>query len=156
MGALRQMKESLLHSKLDYEGQINAIAKVQGVIECSPDGNILNANDIFLKLLGYSLEDVKGRSYSKFADADAQSGDLWQALQRGESRHGEYRLSSFDKREVWVQGVFNPIVDASGKPFKVVAYLNDVTRERQEALLNAAFRGALTSSTPTSWSSTTN
>ncbi len=143
MGALRQMKESLLHSKLDYEGQINAIAKVQGVIECSPDGNILNANDIFLKLLGYSLEDVKGRSYSKFADADAQSGDLWQALQRGESRHGEYRLSSFDKREVWVQGVFNPIVDASGKPFKVVAYLNDVTRERQEALLNAAFRGAL-------------
>ena len=36
-----------------------------------------------------------------------------------------------------------PIVDATGKPFKVVAYLNDVTRERQEALLNAAFRGAL-------------
>ena len=49
----------------------------------------------------------------------------------------------FDKREVWVQGVFNPIVDATGKPFKVVAYLNDVTRQRQEALLNAAFRGAL-------------
>ena len=37
MGALRQMKASLLHSKLDYEGQINAIAKVQGVIECTPD-----------------------------------------------------------------------------------------------------------------------
>ena len=36
MGALRQMKDSLLHSKLDYEGQINAIAKVQGVIECTP------------------------------------------------------------------------------------------------------------------------
>ena len=48
-----------------------------------------------------------------------------------------------DKREVWVQGVFNPIVDASGKPFKVVAYLNDITKQRQEALLNAAFRGAL-------------
>ena len=38
MGALRQMKDSLLHSKLDYEGQINAIAKVQGVIECTLDG----------------------------------------------------------------------------------------------------------------------
>jgi methyl-accepting chemotaxis protein len=42
-----------------------------------------------------------------------------------------------------MQGVYNPIVDTSGKPFKVVAYLNDVTRQRQEALLNAAFRGAL-------------
>jgi methyl-accepting chemotaxis protein len=143
MGALRRMKESLLHSKLDYEGQINAIAKVQGVIECTPDGNVLNANEIFLELLGYTLEDVKGRNYAKLADADAQIGDLWPALQRGESRHGEFRLTSFDKREVWVQGVFNPIVDAAGKPFKVVAYLNDVTRERQEALLNAAFRGAL-------------
>jgi methyl-accepting chemotaxis protein len=142
MGALRQMKESLLHSKLDYEGQINAIAKVQGVIECTPDGNVIKANEIFLNLLGYSLEDVKGRSYSKFDDGGA-SGELWQALQRGESRQGEFRLVRFDKREVWVQGVFNPIVDASGKPFKVVAYLNDVTRQRQEALLNAAFRGAL-------------
>jgi len=47
------------------------------------------------------------------------------------------------KQEVWLQGVFNPIVDATGKPFKVVAYLNDVTQSRQEALLNAAFRGAL-------------
>jgi len=143
MGALRQMKESLLHSKLDYEGQINAIAKVQGVIECTPAGDVLNANEIFLRLLGYSIEDVKGRNYSKLVNDGAQANELWQALQRGESRQGEFRLVSFDKREVWVQGVFNPIVDASGKPFKVVAYLNDVTRERQEALLNAAFRGAL-------------
>ncbi len=39
--------------------------------------------------------------------------------------------------------MFNPITDALGKPFKVVAYLNDVTKVRREALLNAAFRGAL-------------
>jgi methyl-accepting chemotaxis protein len=143
MGALRQMKDSLLHSKLDYEGQINAIAKVQGVIECSLEGDLTNANDIFLKMLGYELGDVKGKNYSKFAGADAHDQDLWAALGRGESRHGEFRLFSFDKREVWARGVFNPIVDVAGKPFKVVAYLNDVTRERQEALLNAAFRGAL-------------
>jgi methyl-accepting chemotaxis protein len=145
MGALRQMKDSLLHSKLDYEGQINAIAKVQGVIECTPEGEFTNANGIFLGMLGYELGDVKGKHYSRFAGAEAAASDrdLWTALQRGESRQGEFRLVSFDKREVWVQGVFNPIVDATGKPFKVVAYLNDVTKSRQEALLNAAFRGAL-------------
>ena len=75
-------------------------------------------------------------------DSAANQG-LWKALQRGESRQGEFRVMARDKREVWFQGVFNPIVDASGKPFKVVAYLNDITRQRQEALLNAAFRGAL-------------
>ena len=140
MGALRQMKDSLQLSKLDYQGQINAIAKVQGVIECSVEGQVDNANDIFLNLLGYSLDEVQGKNYSMFAD-DAK--DLWPALQRGESRQGEFRVVSRDKREIWFQGVFNPIVDASGKPFKVVAYLNDVTKQRKEAVLNAAFRGAL-------------
>jgi len=145
MGALRQMKDSLLHSKLDYQGQINAIAKVQGVIECTLEGNIGNANEIFLNVLGYSLEDVKDRNYAMFVDSQdsAANHGLWQALARGESRQGEFRMNARDKHEVWFQGVFNPIVDASGKPFKVVAYLNDVTKQRQEALLNAAFRGAL-------------
>ena len=84
MGALRQMKDSLLHSKLDYEGQINAIAKVQGVIECTPDGTVLNCNDIFLKLMGYTLEDVKGKNYSMFVDEEvrrtASYQGFWPAL----------------------------------------------------------------------------
>ena len=145
MGALRQMKDSLQHSKLDYQGQINAIAKVQGVIECSVDGDVTNANEIFLNVLGYSLEDVKAKNYSMFVDSQdsAANQGLWQALQRGESRQGEFRVVGRGKQEVWLRGVFNPIADATGKPFKIVAYLNDVTKQRQEALLNAAFRGAL-------------
>jgi len=147
MGALRQMKASLQHSKLDYEGQINAIAKVQGVVECTPTGEILNVNDIYLKLMGYTLEEVKGKPYGMFLNADnrgsASYNSFWPALARGESRQGDYRKVTRDGREVWVQGIYNPIFDASGKPFKIVAYLVDITRQRQEALLNAAFRGAL-------------
>ena len=147
MGALRQMKASLLHSKLDYEGQINAIAKVQGVIECTPAGEVVNANEIFLKLVGYTLEDVRGKNYSMFVDAavrgTASYQDFWPALARGENRQGEYRKVTRDGRDVWVQGVYNPILDADGKPSKVVAYLSDITSQRQEAIMNAAFRGAL-------------
>ncbi len=145
MGALRQMKDNLLQSKLDYEGQINAIAKVQGVVECSPEGKVLNCNEIFLEFMGFELEGVKGRDYSMFVDSELHEANkgLWQQLQKGESRQGQFRLVTWDKREIWVQGVFNPINDACGKPFKVVAYLNDVTKARHEAVLNAAFRGAL-------------
>ena len=52
MGALRQMKASLLHSKLDYEGQLKAIGRLQGVVETTPTGEFIWANDIYLKLLG--------------------------------------------------------------------------------------------------------
>jgi methyl-accepting chemotaxis protein len=44
---------------------------------------------------------------------------------------------------VWVNAIFNPVVDANGKPYKVVGYLTNITPQRETALLNAAFRGAL-------------
>jgi methyl-accepting chemotaxis protein len=147
MGALGQMKDSLLHARLDYEGQLKGIAKVQAVLETTPTGEVLNANDIFLQLYGYSLEQVKGQPYAMFVHpevpASASYQQFWSDLQRGEARQGEYRKRRADGRDLWVQAVYNPINDASGKPFKVVAYLTDVTEQREQAALNAAFRGAL-------------
>jgi methyl-accepting chemotaxis protein len=147
LGALRRMKESLHHSKLDYEGQLQAIDKVQGVVECTPTGDIVSANEIFLKLLGYSLEEIKGKHYSMFVDNEVRNSAsfqaFWPALQRGESRQGDYRKKAKDGSDVWVHGVYNPIFGADGTPFKVVAYLADVTHQRQEAQMNEAFKGAL-------------
>jgi methyl-accepting chemotaxis protein len=53
----------------DYRGQINAIGKSQAVIEFTPDGNIIQANDNFLNTLGYTLDEVKGKHHSLFVEA---------------------------------------------------------------------------------------
>jgi len=147
MGALRQMKASLLHSKLDYEGQLKGIARLQGVIETTPTGEIISANDIYLKLLGYTLEEVKGRHYGMFVDKEVAEAEIftqfWASMQKGEVRQNDYRKRCKDGSHVWVNAIFNPVLDASGKPFKVVGYLTDITGQRETALLNAAFRGAL-------------
>ena len=131
MGALRQMKDSLLHSKLDYQGQINAIAKVQGVIECSLDGDVTNANEIFLNVLGLlargceRTRTIRCSSTPRTRRATRDCGRRCSVARAGRASSASMGR---DKQEVWFQGVFNPIVDATGKPFKVVAYLNDVTR----------------------------
>jgi methyl-accepting chemotaxis protein len=147
MGALRQMKASLLHSKLDYEGQLKGIARLQGVVETTPTGEIIWANDIYLKLLGYTLEEVKGRHYSMFVDKEIAEAEVfrqfWLSMQKGEVRQNDYRKRCKDGSHVWVNAIFNPVCDANGKPFKVVGYLSDITRQRETAMLNAAFRGAL-------------
>jgi methyl-accepting chemotaxis protein len=147
MGALRQMKASLLHSKLDYEGQLKGIARLQGVIETTPTGEIIWANDIYLKLLGYTLEEVKGKHYGMVVDKEIAEAEIfrefWHSMQKGEVRQNDYRKRCKDGSHVWVNAIFNPVCDASGKPFKVVGYLSDITRQRETALLNAAFRGAL-------------
>ena len=50
--------------ELDYAGQIAAIQRSQAVIEFELDGTIIHANEIFLKTMGYTLEEVKGKRHS--------------------------------------------------------------------------------------------
>ena len=117
----------------DYEGQLGAISKSQAVIEFSMDGKILHANDNFLKVMGYSLAEVKGQHHSMFAEpayaASLEYRMFWEKLNRGEFEAGQYRRLGKGGREVWIQASYNPIVDANGKPVKVVKYAPDVTAQ---------------------------
>jgi methyl-accepting chemotaxis protein len=114
-------------------GQAEAISKAQAVLELALDGTVIAANPNFLNLFGYALEEVRGRHHSLFVDAIA--GDrsdyraLWSKLARGEYEAGQYKRLGKGGRELWVQASFNPILDAGGKPFKIVEYATDVTAQ---------------------------
>lgn len=115
----------------DFKGQIDAIRKSMSVVELSMDGTILSTNDTFLKLMGYSLSEVRGEKYSIFIPESERDGvayrEFWARLQRGETQTGEFLRMSKDHREVYIQGSYNPILDLNGKPFKVVKYAYDTT-----------------------------
>jgi methyl-accepting chemotaxis protein len=115
----------------DFEGQLAAIGKAQAVIEFDLDGTVRTANENFLRTLGYSLAEVQGRHHSMFLDAGALASDdyraFWQKLGRGEFDSGQYKRIAKDGRAVWIQASYNPIFDASGRPYKVVKYASDVT-----------------------------
>lgn len=117
----------------DFSGQLEAIGKAQAVIEFSLDGKILNANENFLKTLGYSLQEIKGQHHSMFVDPDQRNSVeyrlFWEKLGRGEFDAGQYKRIAKGGREVWIQASYNPIMDLSGKPFKVVKYASDVTAQ---------------------------
>ena len=117
----------------DFAGQLGAISKSQAVIEFSMDGRITAANDNFLKTMGYTLAEVKGQHHSMFAEpayaASLEYRMFWEKLNRGEFDSGQYRRLGKGGREVWIQASYNPIVDANGKPVKVVKYAPDVTAQ---------------------------
>lgn len=118
----------------DFEGQLSAIGKSMAVIEFSLDGKILTANKNFLNTLGYSLEEIEGQHHSMFVDpAQRQSIEyrmLWEKLGRGEYESGQYLRVGKGGRQVWIQASYNPIVDASGKCFKVVKFATDITEQK--------------------------
>jgi methyl-accepting chemotaxis protein len=117
----------------DLEGQIAAINKSNAVIHFTLDGEILDANQNFLGAVGYSLDEIKGRHHRMFvADGERASSAylaFWEALKRGEFQMGEYRRIKKGGAELWLQASYNPIFDPSGRPFKVVKFCTDITRQ---------------------------
>jgi methyl-accepting chemotaxis protein len=124
--------------------QAEAIGRSQAVIEFQMDGMIVDANENFLKTMGYELAEIKGKYHSMFVDeAHRQSGDyreFWAKLNRGEYQAAEYRRIGKGGKEVWIQASYNPILDANRKPSKVVKYATDVT---QQKLLSADYSGQI-------------
>jgi methyl-accepting chemotaxis protein len=115
-----------------------ALQRSQAVIEFDLDGCVLTANDNFLRALGYQADEVVGRHHRMFCHpADAQSSEylhFWASLQRGEFRTGEYRRVSREGQDVWIQASYNPILDADGRPRKIVKFALDVTSQKLAAL----------------------
>ena len=147
-------------AQADGVGQLAAISKAQAVVEFEFDGTIRTANENFLRMMGYSLEELRGKHHSMFVDAQhrdsPESRALWAKLARGEYDAAQYKRIARGGREVWLEASYNPIFDAGGKPFKVVAYATDVTERvrlaeqlrsavaETQAVVTAAAEGDLT------------
>jgi methyl-accepting chemotaxis protein len=93
------------------------------------------ANDNFLKTLGYTLDEIKGKHHSMFCeDSFRNSGDyreFWAKLNRGEYQTGEFLRIGKGGKEVWIQATYNPVMDASGKPYRVVKFATNITERRR-------------------------
>ena len=117
----------------EYEGKVSAIGKAQAVIEFDVQGHVLAANDNFLDVMGYYLDDIKGEHHRMFCDPDyaasAEYKRFWQKLNRGEFDSGRYKRLGNNKKTIWIQATYNPILDLNGKPYKIVKYATDITSQ---------------------------
>lgn len=129
---------------VDMEGQIAAIGKSQAVIEFNLDGTIITANANFLGATGYSLDEVKGKHHRMFVEETERNGvayqQFWAALNRGEFQAAEYKRIGKGGKELWLQATYNPIFNPSGKPYKVVKFCTDVTRQVQDRMRKATIQ----------------
>jgi len=123
----------------EYEGMIRAIGRAQAVIEFELDGTIITANDNFLRIFGYRLDEIRGRHHRMLCDPGyAESPDyarFWQRLSRGEYEADEFRRIGKNGQEIWLQASYNPILDVEGRPMKVVKFASDITVEVQKRSL---------------------
>ena len=123
----------------EYQSKIKAIERSQAVIEFGLDGVVIHANENFLKIFGYRLEEVVGQHHRIFCDPgfaeSPEYAQFWQRLGRGEYDAGEFKRIGKDGSDIWLQASYNPILDIEGRPVKVVKFASDITLEVEKRSL---------------------
>ena len=136
--ALNDMLHKL--TELHGESQENkalaaAVGKSQAVVELNMDGTLITANQNFLSIAGYTLEELRGKHHSQLVEPVMAAGpeykEFWTQLNNGQYAAGEYKRIGKGGKVFWLLASYNPIVDQSGRPYKVVKYATDITRAKQ-------------------------
>ena len=131
----------------DLEKKFEAVNRSQAVIEFDMQGNILDANENFLMVMGYQKSEVIGHHHSMFVEPEMRNSDeyrqFWQDLNRGDHKVSEYRRLGKNNKEVWIHGSYNPIADDSGRLVKVIKFATDITQRKRDAAENSGMLSAI-------------
>lgn len=129
----------------DLRGQVDAINRVQAVIQFELDGTILTANENFLKTVGYTLEEIQGKHHRLFVEpsyaGSSEYAHFWRDLADGKPQVNRFKRIAKGGREVWIQASYNPVFDAAGKAYKVVKFATDITQAVEQELINQRYAG---------------
>jgi methyl-accepting chemotaxis protein len=105
------------------DGILEAINASYAFVEFDMDANVVFANENFLKVMGYKLEEAVGKPHRDFVDPkfakSSEYSQFWADLKAGQAKSGTVRRLTKDGREVWLQGVYCPVKDEMGRVAKV-------------------------------------
>lgn len=134
---MQRKTDELTRTSAETRSLFNGINATMATIEFTPEGFVLTANTNFLNAMKYRHDQIEGQHHSKFVPAEIISSSdyktFWKRLSAGESITGIFRRSSSEGKTIWLNAIYNPILDGKGKVIKVMKLASDITAQ-QEAL----------------------
>ncbi|QDF68022.1 PAS domain S-box protein [Shewanella sp. SNU WT4] len=130
----------------------DALNRSQAVIEFTPEGKTLAANNNFLTAMGYSREQIIGQHHKMFCfDKFYQDNpNFWNELKNGQFKTGQFERKLASGQSIWLEATYNPVVDKFGKVCKVIKFASDITNKiNQDNAVRDAAGIAYTSSEET-------
>lgn len=132
------IQTNITDTKLEQQSfncKLDAISRTTAVIEFTPDGTILDANENFCAAAGYALEEIEGKHHRIFCDpafaATAEYQAFWDKLKSGEFDAGKYKRFNKAGDELWLQASYCPIFNEANEVIRVVKFATDITTEVQ-------------------------
>src|SRR5450432_81949 len=133
--ALQNSLKEVSEYRNALQKQSQAISRANAIIEFDLEGNILTANDNFLNLFGYSLQEIKGKHHRIILKEGQLNTNeyktFWEHLKKGEFHIGEFERKSKGGQTIWIQGSYNLIYDVENKLVKVFKIVTDITDRKK-------------------------
>jgi len=138
MEELTATQEEMSRKQLEMEAQMVAINSTSAYIEFSPEGQVLTANDLFLRTVKYDLKEIEGKTHKLFWEVGSQTNReyerFWDSLRTGKPQSGEFKRMAKDGQEIWLLATYTPVFDKTGKVTKVIKLATDITEQKMKAI----------------------
>lgn len=133
----------------NLENDLNAIKANMGFIEFTPVGEILDANDLFLAVIGYQLSEIQGKHHRIFCEREYGSSQeylaFWEQLRAGNAQRGTFKRIGRNGQTIWLEASYFPVFN-DGRVTKVIKIASDITASRSSLLDRNALFDALNKS----------
>jgi PAS domain S-box-containing protein len=128
----RRTEQALRDSEQKYRTIVDTAH--EGILASNLKSEITYANRRAAEMLGYTPEEMVGRSSLDFIDAarHEESNRLRDQFRRGERSRGDFCLRHRSGAEVWVSAAVSPLIDATGQLSGLI-YMNVDITERKRA-----------------------
>jgi PAS domain S-box-containing protein len=131
-------QEEMQQREVERIGIFTAINNTIATVEFNMEGRIITANEMFLKMMNYTLEEIENKTDRIFADKSNEPIELfnkfWHDLNQGLLQRGEFKRITKEGREIWLSTSYTPALDKHGKPYKVIELAQDITEKKKAEL----------------------
>jgi methyl-accepting chemotaxis protein len=138
MEEIQATQEEMQRKGLELTAYMESIDNTLAQIQFDTHGTIQSANNLFLKAMGYELDELIGRHHRLFVDREFASSEeyakFWSDLKNGKSFQGEFKRLGKGGREVWISASYTPIIDQQGNVKRVIKLAQDITRSKQRTM----------------------
>lgn len=130
-----------------YKQLMGAISQAFALIEFTAEGEIIDASQSFLAVMGYGLDELRGQHHRIFCNHEQTSSpdyaQFWRRLGGGETFCDRYMRIAKGGREVWLEACYMPVRNADGKVVRVVKIATDITARMHAELQHESYLNAI-------------
>lgn len=130
---LQNIQAEIAVQNAEYKSMMNAINHTVMTVEYTLEGIILNSNDIYEKIMGFSIEDIKGVNVLDIVKD--QKEDLSKIIKQvGKGIPVKRQVKRYTKtgEEKWLSATYTPYIDKDENINRVLFFAFDITEMKLE------------------------